>query len=162
MKDRLSDVNLPVGQPLDKGQIRRGKRKISQLIRPYPSAGLVGNYPEGDPIPECPVGHQLDGDVIVVINPGSEIVADAGIHFQLLPEFAFQALLRGLSGFDLAAGKFPQSGQPIARVTLGDQDVAITDNDCSGDLNDGFHGADVPDPACQAGNKNKWMNKGIM
>ena len=139
MLGRTTDVDLPVGQLLHKGQIRRGKRKISQLIRPYPSAGLVANQSEGTAIPECPEGHQFDRYVIVMIHAGPETAADGGFHFQFLPKFALQALLGGLPGLDLPTGKLPQPSKPIAWVALGNQNAAIIDNDSSGDLNDGFH-----------------------
>jgi len=57
---------------------------------------------------------------------------------QFLPEFAVEALLKGLARFAFAARKFPQAAQVPASGAPGDQKFALAKNQTRGHLNRDF------------------------
>ena len=77
---------------------------------------------------------QVDGFFRVVVGDFREQPADGDCHAQLLTDFADEALLKGFARLALAAGKFPQPAQMRTGVALGDQELAVAEDERGADL----------------------------
>jgi hypothetical protein len=69
-----------------------------------------------------------------MVDAFTEKIANRYFNSELLSHFSGQALLRGFIFPDFAAGKLPFTGLLIVRLSFGDQDLTVMNNDGGGDV----------------------------
>lgn len=82
-------------------------------------------------------GKHLDDDGAVVVREAREGADDLGGAAEFLAEFAEECGLGGLTGLNLAAGKFPFQREVLVRGALGDEHAATSVLDDGGDDGNG-------------------------
>jgi hypothetical protein len=75
---------------------------------------------------------QVDGFLRVGVRDFVKQFADGNFHAEFLTDFTDETLLKSFAGFALAAGKFPKSPKMRVRMTLGDEQFAVVENERSG------------------------------
>ena len=79
---------------------------------------------------------QVDGFFRIVVENFLEQFADGNLHAQLLADLADEAFLKRFARLALAAGEFPQSAQVRLGMALGDEELAVAEDERGADFND--------------------------
>lgn len=129
---RQSIRKFKTSQPRQQAGIGGGKFKPGQFRRARPADGgaiqrlrFAGQKPADEEF-------QADGFFGIVVDNFLKQFADGNFHAEFLADFADEALLKSFAGFQLAAGKFPQSAEMRFGVTSGDKQFSTAKNERGG------------------------------
>ena len=110
------------------------ERVVGQLWRPHPGKGLAPDRLRFIPYPDTAIKLKVHRFFGVLVSDSIDQLADRHFDPQFLPEFALQAVLEAFFGLAFAPGKLPKIAQMVLRTPLRDQNLPVTENYSSSNL----------------------------
>ena len=77
---------------------------------------------------------EADGFFGIGVGDFFDLRADGDFDGEFFAEFADEAVFEGFSGFDFAAGEFPEEAEVVAGAPLGDEELAGAEDEAGGDI----------------------------
>ncbi len=126
-----------VPQLLEEAGVGGGEGVVAQFSGADPFEGGAAERLRFVSPPAAAEESQMDRLFRVCVGQALEQWADASPRCPVPPQFARQACLEGLVGLAFAAGELPQPAQMGLGGPLGDQQLAVAEDQGGGDVNDG-------------------------
>ena len=82
---------------------------------------------------------EADGFFGIGVGDFFDLGADGDFDAEFFAEFAREAVLESFTGLKFAAGEFPEAAEVIAGAALGDEELAVAEDEAGGDVDDFGH-----------------------